>query len=202
MAKRNLQDKLVSREQIKEEISLIDDTDIEYVTPSGKIYTDYGNNKFFPKATFINKTNGYLYCNLKHKDGKMKQHRVHVLVAKAFIPNPNNYPYVCHKDNNKSNPNIDNLEWGTASKNTKDAFADGLAHNAKGYEDNQSIPVYAFDLNYKLIADYGSVSEAAKALNVTKTGILYQCNHLMRTKPRKGYYFLYQDDYNKNGFYL
>lgn len=136
MAKRKLESKLVDRDQIEEEIRLIEGTKDEYITPTGKIFKDYGKNKFYPKKNFINKTNGYLYCNIIMSDGVAKQFRVHVLVAKTYLPNPENLPVVLHKDNNKTNPSLDNLKWGTVSENTKSAYEQGLAKNAKGYEDS------------------------------------------------------------------
>lgn len=54
---------------------------------------------------------GYMYVTLIGRDGKTSDHAVHVLVAQAFIPNPNNLPYVRHKDGNKTNNNYSNLEW-------------------------------------------------------------------------------------------
>lgn len=75
------------------------------------------------------KKNGYIDIDL-YKNGEVSWKRVHILVAEAFIPNPNNYPIVMHKDNNKSNNCVENLEWGTISKNTKDAYDNGLfIHN-------------------------------------------------------------------------
>ena len=59
---------------------------------------------------------GYLYVGLC-KDNKMKNFRVHRLVANAFIPNPNNYQCVNHKDENKTNNCVDNLEWCDAKYN-------------------------------------------------------------------------------------
>jgi hypothetical protein len=55
-------------------------------------------------------TNGYLQVNLC-KDGKPVWKLVHRLVAEAFLPNPNNYEQVNHKDECKTNNNVDNLEW-------------------------------------------------------------------------------------------
>ena len=46
-----------------------------------------------------------------HKDGKQKSYRTHRLVAQAFIDNPNNLPEINHKDEDKTNNNVDNLEW-------------------------------------------------------------------------------------------
>lgn len=53
---------------------------------------------------------GYYFVNLRNKS-KGKSKLVHRLVAQAFIPNPNNYPCVNHKDENKLNNCVDNLEW-------------------------------------------------------------------------------------------
>lgn len=58
----------------------------------------------------------YITVNLS-KDGKTKYYLVHRLVAEAFIPNPNNYPCVNHKDENPSNNHVDNLEWCTHEYN-------------------------------------------------------------------------------------
>jgi hypothetical protein len=202
MARKKYEDKLVKQEDIFEEMKLIEGSETDYITPSGQIYKDYGNGFFFPKKNTLNKENGYLYCGITMADGNNKQFRIHILVAKAYIPNPQNLPYVCHKDDNKQNCCAENLEWGSASKNTKDAYDRGLAKNASGYEDSQSMPVCCFDLQENLIAKYGSVSLAAKATGLTKTGILYQCNHKMKSKPRKGYYFRFQEEYNSKGFVL
>ena len=59
---------------------------------------------------------GYLYVGL-YQQGKQKAHKVHRLVAQAFIDNPNNYPQVNHKDEDKTNNHVTNLEWCTRSYN-------------------------------------------------------------------------------------
>ena len=201
MAQRKMTDKLVSRDTISEELRLIKNSETDYITPTGKIYKDYGNNMMYPKATFINKNNGYLYCGITYPEGQ-KQRRVHILVAEAYLPNPNNYPVVMHIDNNKANPNVENLQWGTVSQNTKAAFDDGLQINDRSWSDSQSVHVCVFDMNYNLLDKYGSIGEASRALKVTKTTILNQCNHGVKTKPRCGYYFRYLSEYEANGFVL
>ena len=55
---------------------------------------------------------GYYQIDL-HKNNNVRTFKVHRLVAEAFIHNPNNYPQVNHKDENKTNNKIDNLEWCT-----------------------------------------------------------------------------------------
>lgn len=201
MARRKLTSKLIKRCQIKEEIRLIRGSETDYISSKGNIYKDYGDDLFYPRANFINKHNGYLYSTITYTWGQ-RQRRVHILVAEAFWPNPNNYKIVMHKDNDKANPDASNLEWGTISMNTQNAYKDKLARNDKSWEDNQSIHVCSFVLHGDLLKIYGSVGEAARELNVTKTTILNQCKHKVKTKPRCGYWFRYLTEYTTNGFVL
>ena len=76
------------------------------------------------KAT-KSKQNGYMYITLKD-NGRVKNARVHRIVAEAFIPNPNNYTDVNHIDGNKENNCVWNLEWCTKSQNSKHAVENGL----------------------------------------------------------------------------
>lgn len=98
--------------------------------------------------------------------------------------------------------NLDNLKWGTVAENTQQAFNEGMARNNKSWEDSQSIPVCSFDLEGNLLNTYGSVSEAYRETGLTKTAILNQCNHNVKTKPRKGYWFRYLSEYQEKGFVL
>lgn len=201
IARRKLTNKLIKKEDIIEEIRLINGSDTDYISPNGNIYKDYGNGLFYPKSNFINKNNGYLYSTITYKN-KQIQRRVHILVAETYLPNPNNYPIVMHKDDDKSNPKLENLKWGTVAENTKDAFDKGLAYNNKSWDDNQSIHICVFNLNGKLLYKFGSISETARKLNVAKTTILNQCNYNVKTKPRCGYWFRYLTEYENNGFVL
>lgn len=188
MARRKLEDRLIDREDITEEIRLIKGSDTDYISPAGNIYKDYNNGKFFKKSNFPNKHNGYLYTAVTYRDGQ-RQRRVNVLVGEAYLDNPNNLPVVMHKNNDKADPHVSNLMWGTISENTRDAYRDGLARNAKGYDDNQSMPVIAYDRNFNEVGRYGSVSECSRALGVTKPGILYSCKNEVSSKSKSGYYF-------------
>ena len=79
---------------------------------------------------------GYLEV-LLYKNNKGKLYRIHRLVAEAFIQNTYNYPEVNHKDGNKLNNCVSNLEWCTSSENNKHAYSIGLK-NQKGSKNNAS----------------------------------------------------------------
>ena len=72
------------------------------------------------KYSKINKNGSYPRVTIK--DSKWKLKSVHRLVAETFIPNPNNKPQVNHKDGNKHNNNVENLEWVTAQENMIHAY--------------------------------------------------------------------------------
>ena len=201
MARRNMTDKLIDKSEIKEELRLIKGSLTDYITPSGEIYKDYGNNKFYHKAQWT--TSGYWYCGITYPEGQ-RQRRVHILVAEAYVPNPDpeHNTIVMHLDDNKENKHYTNLKWGTISENTKDAYDSCMAKNDKGWDDSQSIHVCQFDINGNLIKRFGSVGEASRELGITKTAILNQCNHKVKTKPRCGFWFRYMSEFDKDGFVL
>ena len=192
ISRRYLKNKLIKKEEIKEEIKPIKNSTTDYITSTGKIYKDYGDGLFYPKRSFINKHNGYMYSGITYPAGN-KQRRVHILVAESWIPNPENKPIVMHIDNNKQNNSVENLKWGTISENTKQAFNDGLAVNDKGYEDSQSMPVAMFDTKTnKLINKYGSISEASRLTGYNKQTIRTQA--LYKKPVRKPFYFRFQKE--------
>lgn len=85
---------------------------------------------------------GYLKVNLR-KDNKTKQYQIHRLVAIAFLPNENNYPFVNHKDENPSNNRVDNLEWCTPKYNVNYGTArERLSKALKGKRSGEKHPMY------------------------------------------------------------
>lgn len=88
------------------------------VTEDGRIYS-YISHKFMSQKT---QKNGYKTVCLSHGDGTRSMEYVHRLVAITFLPNPNNLKEVNHKDLNKGNNNISNLEWIDRKGNMKHYF--------------------------------------------------------------------------------
>jgi hypothetical protein len=72
--------------------------------------------------------NGYYVVRIWNENGKRTTEGIHRLVAKAFISNPDDKPEVNHKDLDKSNNVVDNLEWSTRSENMKHATKSGVVN--------------------------------------------------------------------------
>lgn len=87
------------------------------VTENGDIISmDYRRTGVPKKLAPQRNIYGYAIIKLM-KGGKSITHRVHRLVAMAFVPNPDNLPHINHKDENKLNNNPNNLEWCDNSYN-------------------------------------------------------------------------------------
>lgn len=166
-----------------------------WIDIDGSVYAiDRRNNR---KPRLIKKSqsevNGYKYCGIKYKNGKIISKRVHRLVAEAFIPNPNGYRVVGHKNNIKNDNRVENLYWTTTKENTQRAFDDGLAVNDKGGKDSQSKPVIMYDTyTNQELGRYGSCKEAERETGLSLTTICRQAKYHRPT--RKPYYFRYEDD--------
>ena len=107
-----------------------------------------------------------------------KDKYVHRLVAQAFLDNPNNLPEVNHKDENKANNCLDNLEWCTSQYN--DYYGNHLKTNSK--------PVIMYDLQMNFIDEFKSISEAEKVTGAR--GISAVCNGKRHTAG--GYIWRYK----------
>ena len=125
---------------------------------------------------------GYLRVNL-YKNGKQKFCSIHRLVAEAFIPNPNNYPQVNHKDEDKANNKITNLEWCTAQYNNTYGTC------KKRMAETQSKTVYQYTLDGELAREWSSTAECGRN-GFNRNHISSCCNG--RLKTHKGYKWSYE----------
>lgn len=101
----------------------------------------------------VKMSTGYLNVSLINKNKNRKEHRVHRLVAEAFIKNPYNKPQVNHIDNNRSNNIVTNLEWTTCSENLKHAGKQGrlTKSTSKGGKNSWKTRNTIINDNYKSI---------------------------------------------------
>ena len=110
---------------------------------------------------------GYAHVELFMKN-KGKINKVHRLVAKAFIPNPENKPQVNHIDGNKMNNELDNLEWSTPQENIDHAYSIGIMGPRK------SVNMYTLDGVF--IKRFESTSSADRYTGVNQGNVCKVCN--------------------------
>ena len=138
---------------------------------------------------------GYVLVNL-YKNGISKNLLVHRIVAKAFIPNPNNLSQINHKDGNKQNNRIDNLEWCSAKENITHTYKklnrNGISPNKGkfGNDNSNSMITLQYDMNGNLIKKWESKIEASKELNIDAGSISKCCNG--ERKQAGGYIWKYK----------
>ena len=101
---------------------------VDKYTGNYYIYSD-GRVQNIIKGNFlVDNSKGYKKVRLCNS-GTVVKKKIHRLVAEHFIPNPSNYPCVNHIDGNKSNNNVNNLEWCTHQYNSEHAVKIGLHIN-------------------------------------------------------------------------
>lgn len=149
-----------------------------YISKSGKVLSIKGRPKLLKPSK---NDKGYLQIQL-FKNGKRKIMYIHRIVAITFIPNPNNYPIINHKDENPLNNNLNNLEWCTQSYNVS------YGNSRK----SMSVKVNAYKYPaMEFVGTFKSISEAGRKLNIHHCSI---CNILKGKQiSTKGYFFEYAD---------
>lgn len=128
-------------------------------------------------------TCGYLQFNA-YKTGKYKTHLVHRLVAMAFIPNPLKLKEVNHKDGNKLNNRVENLEWVSRSQNIKHGIDTGLIPKSMvgrvGKKHWRSIPVVMYGISGAAIK-FESTGDAARKTGFNVKAIQDACTGKLKT---------------------
>lgn len=122
--------------------------------------------------------NGYRMVDLQ-KGGKRHMKLVHRLVAIVFIPNPYNFPQVNHKNENKLDNRMTNLEWCTGSYNSTYNNLQERRYSAGG--GRRKRPVEQLTKEGKHIATFQSIKEASLATKCQPTSIIQVCSGKFKT---------------------
>ncbi len=163
-------------------------------------------------------TNGYLRVGLS-KNNKTKQMLVHRIVAEAFIPNPDNLEMVNHKDEDRTNNHVENLEWCTRAYNQlysiglhperKQLFADNFKRlsswTKKGVAHKNIQKVAIIDDNNNIIKAFENASVAGEELGILPGNIIQACKvnanppknkqrQIGRKRRASGHIFIYLED--------
>jgi len=139
----------------------------------GRVLKQYKNN------------GGYQILSIK-VDGKWTSKTVHRLIAKVFIPNPEELPQINHKDNDRTNNNVSNLEWCSSSYNCQYREKYGVSRTeAVGH------PLFAINLATLEVSHFNSQNEASQVLGVCHQNISSVING--RLNQTHGFWFVNDD---------
>lgn len=141
----------------------------------------------------LNDATGYYHVNIR-KDGKPRTNTIHRLVAEAFLPEIEGKPQVNHKDGDKTNNNIENLEWVSASENRKHAYANGLIRNIEersikagiGARNNLGKKVVLTHKDGRVLT-FDSIRQAADEMNLDRRTLMRVAQKKKNYNSIKGY---------------
>lgn len=157
------------------------------VSSCGRVRNATNGNIITPKHN----NRGYVQIRL-NKCGKTHYWLLHRLVAFAFIPNPENLPQINHKDENKDNNCVDNLEWCTNLYNRH--YGNGYQRSVDNHDylalaEQNKRKVRQYDLSGNLIKDWVGVKDIQKATGIGESNIRRCCYG--RGKSAGGYVWQY-----------
>lgn len=162
------------------------------VSNTGRIrslnYRRTGKTRVLKQAT--NK-DGYKVIGLI-KNGKYKTYFIHRLVALAFIPNPNNYPMINHKDENKTNNTVENLEWMSHKDNCN--YGTRNKRVSEGMKGKNGKPILMFTLDGEYIRRFDCAADANEYLEKDRDKKLICMSARGECKTGYGYIWKYEED--------
>lgn len=140
--------------------------------------------------------NGCGYPSLEiYVNKKKKKILVHRIVAKTFIPNPQNKRTVNHINGDKTDNRVENLEWMSYSENHIHSYKyldrKGGQLNKRGFISNRGKVTKVYNSKYKLIGTYGSALDAGRKTKTSYPLVYYSIKHNVKTKS--GLYFKYSN---------
>ena len=133
-----------------------------YISKRGILYSKLSGTWKKRKLNLDNR--GYYIAKL-HNDKVRKHFRINRLVAMVYIPNPDNLPIVCHKDNVRTNNHYKNLYWGTHKENSLQMIREG--RSSKGKPRNKKLNPLVIRREW----------ENSKGISLRALGRKYQVSH-------------------------
>ena len=176
------------------QIAPIDGYEGYFVTSDGHILGKRKKSYLIP----IKNSLGYQRVSLV-KNGKVKNFLIHRLVAAAFLPNPNDFPCVNHKDENPSNNRVENLEWCTTAYNNAYGTKGMRTSLAQMNRKDCSKAVVQFSLQGEYITTFPSTKEAWRETGIDRGHIGQCCNHYKNQYTASGYRWAWESEVLKNG---
>lgn len=146
-------------------------------------YRRTGKERILKPGRHSKKSGNTYYQVHLYKGGKMNVKLVHRLVAEAFIPNPDNLPEVNHKDENKFNNCVENLEWCTAKYNVNYGTA------RERMKEKRYKPVYQYSIDGELIKEWTSTMDVQRQTGYACSNICNCCRG--KLKQAYGYKWSY-----------
>lgn len=137
---------------------------------------------------------GYLQVIL-YKNRKTKTFTVHRLVALAFISNTLNLPCINHKDENKENNHVNNLEWCTHEYNNNYGTHNEIISKKQRNNPRTSKLILQYTLDGEFVAEYPSSKEVERVLKFSHTNINKCCQNKKKYISHNGYIWFYKDDF-------
>lgn len=154
------------------------------ISRDGRVYTNHLKRMKIQSTIEVDGENkGYCSVVIVNDKGKHCKVYVHRLVAMAYIPNPEKLPVVNHLDGDKTNNNVENLEWTTKKKNSQHAHDTGLCSSKK--------ITIQMDLEGNEIARFAGLVDAAKATGISTHRISKVCRGEIKSNQTGGYRWRY-----------
>lgn len=146
------------------------------IDTNGNVFSTH-SNKILKPGTY---QNGYKYVQIRNDEGELKNERVHLLVARAYLPNPLKLPQVHHKDENKGNNVLSNLEWCTGHYNQQQS----------AYKKHKSVEM--LNSTGTVLRTFDSLKSAANYIGRTESILSRACNGQRKTSA--GYIWRYTNN--------
>ncbi len=173
----------MTSEQIWEPVPIEDYKNFYQISSNGRVKNRNG------RVLKISKQNGYICVTLSY-DYKIKRFLVHRLVALAFIPNSDSKPFINHKNRNKTDNRVENLEWVTSKENAQHAIETGM-------KNGRIKAVEQVDKCGNVIQEFESASEASRKTGIYRKSICDACIGRTRSRKAGGYFWRFSEKDNK-----